>query len=76
MRKSIDNLAQKIDDLVEKNIGNGNNSKKGSLTQSLKSDCSKNTSGKAYYKRRDINKKIVKKKKIMSKEKRNLIEKL
>ena len=53
MSISIDNLARKIGDLVQKINSNGNISKKSSLSQSLSSDYSKNTSGTAIYIRRD-----------------------
>ena len=57
LTNSIDKLIQKICDLIDKNNHNGNNSRKGSLTQSLNSNFSKNTSGTAFYKRRDLDKK-------------------
>ena len=61
LTESINNLTQKISDLVEKNNGSGKSSKKGALNQSFLSNYSKNSSGTAYYKRRDLDKKNDKK---------------
>ena len=60
---SVDNLTKTIGALVEKYNGNGNNSKKDSLNQGLTSDYSKKSSGTAYYRRRDLDKKKLKKRK-------------
>ena len=49
LRKSINNLADKIGTLVEKNNGGGHNSKKNSFNESLSSNFLKNSSGTAYY---------------------------
>ena len=61
LSKSIDNLANKIGTLIEKNNGNGHDFKKDSLNQSLSSNYSKSSSGTVYYRRRDLDKTIDKK---------------
>ena len=54
LRKSIDNLTNKIDVLIKKNYGNGKNSKTNSLNKNLCSKFPKKSSCIAYYRRRNI----------------------